>query len=93
MTKYREIIRLAGLNLSQTNIALSCSVSKTTVNKVLKAAKEKNIAWLIIPAFESHRIRYAEPPNPSGGAMRNQIPFRCSEPYPTMNLRQLCRTH
>ena len=42
---------------------------------------------LIIPAFESHRIRYAEPPNPSGGAMRNQIPFRCSEPYPTMNLR------
>ena len=48
---------------------------------------------VIIPAFESHRIRYAEPPNPSGGAMRNQIPFRCSEPYPTMNLRQLCRTH
>lgn len=46
MTKYREIIRLAGLNLSQTNIALSCSVSKqTTVNKVLKAAKTKNIAW------------------------------------------------
>ena len=45
MTKYREIIRLAGLNLSQTNIALSCSVSKTTVNKVLKAAKEKNIPW------------------------------------------------
>ena len=45
MTKYREIIRLAGLKLSQINIALSCSVSKTTVNKVLKAAKEKNIAW------------------------------------------------
>lgn len=36
MTKYREIIRLAGLNLSQTNIALSCNASKTTVNKVLK---------------------------------------------------------
>lgn len=45
MTKYREIIRLAGLNLSQTNIALSCNASKTTVNKVLKAAREKNIAW------------------------------------------------
>ena len=25
MTKYREIIRLAGLGLSQTNIALSCN--------------------------------------------------------------------
>ena len=41
MTKYREIIRLAGLNLSQTNIALSCNASKTTVNKVLKAAREQ----------------------------------------------------
>ena len=38
MTKYREIIRLAELGLSQTNIALSCNASKTTVNKVLKAA-------------------------------------------------------
>lgn len=45
MTKYREIIRLASLNLSQTNIALSCGVSKKTVNKVLKAAREKNITW------------------------------------------------
>ena len=51
MTKYREIIRLAGLNLSQTNIALSCSVSKTTVNKVLKAAKEKNISWPLDPSM------------------------------------------
>lgn len=46
MTKYREIIRLAGLGLSQTNIALSCNASKTTVNKVLKAAREQNLTWL-----------------------------------------------
>lgn len=45
MTKYREIIRLASLNLSQTNIALSCSVSKKTVNKVLKAVREKQLEW------------------------------------------------
>lgn len=43
MTKYREIIRLSGLGLSQTNIALSCNASKTTVNKVLKAAREQNL--------------------------------------------------
>jgi len=49
MTKYREIIRLAGLNLSQSNIALSCNVSKTTVNKTLKAAKAKNLAWPLDP--------------------------------------------
>lgn len=45
MTKYREIIRLASLNLSQTKIALSCGVSKKTVNKVLKSAREQNISW------------------------------------------------
>lgn len=39
MTRYRNIIRLAGLHLSKTNIALSINASKTTVNKVLKAAK------------------------------------------------------
>ena len=31
MTKYREIIRLAGLNLSQTNIALSCNISASVI--------------------------------------------------------------
>lgn len=34
MTKYREIIRLASLSLSQTNIALSCGVSPKTVNNL-----------------------------------------------------------
>ena len=47
MTKYREIIRLAQpiLQLSQEKIAASCGVSKKTVNKVLAAAKEKELAW------------------------------------------------
>lgn len=63
------------------------------VDNLLENNEFSIVNFVIIPAFESHRIRYAEPPNPSGGAMRNQIPFRCSEPYPTMNLRQLCRTH
>lgn len=44
MTKYRVSIRLSGLGLSQTNIALSCNASRTTVNKVLKAAKERNLS-------------------------------------------------
>ena len=49
MTKYREIIQLSGLGLSQTNIALSCNASKTTVNKVLKAAREQNLSWPLDP--------------------------------------------
>lgn len=45
MTQYGEILRLESLNFSQTNIALSCSISKKTINKVLKAAREKHIEW------------------------------------------------
>ena len=45
MTKYREILRLHSMDLSQTNIAASCGASKKTVNKVLKAAKESGISW------------------------------------------------
>ena len=45
MTKYREILRLSNLGLSQQNIADSCGVSKKTVNRVLKKAKELNIFW------------------------------------------------
>lgn len=45
MTKYREILRLSSLNLSQQNIADGCNVSKKTVNRVLKRAKELGISW------------------------------------------------
>lgn len=41
MTKYREILRLSSLKLSQQSIADSCRVSKKTVNSVLKKAREK----------------------------------------------------
>ena len=45
MTKYREILRLASLGLSQQSIADSSGVSKKTVNRVLKRARELNIFW------------------------------------------------
>ncbi|WP_324293325.1 hypothetical protein [Lacrimispora defluvii] len=38
MTKYRKIIRLKSLNFSEQNIALSCSVSRNAVLKILKRA-------------------------------------------------------
>ena len=47
MTKYREILRLHSMNLSQVNIAASCGVSKKTVNKVLKVAREHGVSWPI----------------------------------------------
>lgn len=45
MTKYREIIRLKGLDFSERNIARSCNVSRNTVSRVIKKADELNIAW------------------------------------------------
>ena len=45
MTKYREILRLNSLGLSQDRIANSCNVSKKTVNRVLKRAEELNVSW------------------------------------------------
>jgi hypothetical protein len=45
MTKYREILRLNSLGISQRDIAASCSCSRKTIIKVLKRAKELNIVW------------------------------------------------
>ena len=45
MTKYREILRLASLGISQQGIAESSGVSKKTVNRVLKRSKELGISW------------------------------------------------
>ncbi len=45
MTKYREILRLYSMDFSERNIALSCSVSRNTVSKVISAAQAKGIAW------------------------------------------------
>lgn len=45
MTKYREILRLYSLGISQDRIASSCNVSKKTVNRVLKRADELNVSW------------------------------------------------
>lgn len=51
MTKYREIIRLKSLELSERAIASSCHVSRNTVSRVLKKAKELNISWPLEDEF------------------------------------------
>jgi len=45
MTKYRDILRLASLGISQQNIADSCNVSKKTVNRILKRANGIALTW------------------------------------------------
>ena len=45
ITKYREILRLAALVLSQRNIVQSIGVSQKTVVKVQKRIREMQLSW------------------------------------------------
>ena len=55
MTKYREILRLTALGLSQRNIVQSIGVSQKTVVKVQKRAREMHLSWpLLAPGDRDH---------------------------------------
>ena len=56
MTKYREILRLRSLGLSQNDIASSCHISKKTVNRVLKLAQEHNLRWPLEESLTDREI-------------------------------------
>lgn len=56
MTKYREILRLRRLGLSQNDIASGCHVSKKTVNRVLKLAQEHNLRWPLEESLTDREI-------------------------------------
>ena len=56
MTKYREIIRLNGLDFSARKIAESCNVSRNTVSKVLARAKECQIEWPLDVSWTDSRL-------------------------------------
>ena len=63
MTKYREILRLRSLGLSQNDIAAGCHVSKKTVNRVLKLAKEHNLNWPLEESLTDKEIDKVIHPN------------------------------
>mgnify|MGYP003623356019 CR=1 FL=1 len=45
MTNHKEILRLHGLGISNSQIATGCGCSRTTVVDVLRRAREKGITW------------------------------------------------
>ena len=45
MTKYREILRLSSMGLSQRSIAASCQCSRNTVSEVLTRSVQKDLTW------------------------------------------------
>ena len=57
MTKYREILRLKSLGISEREIATSCSVSRNTVARVCKRAAELNIQWPLDPSVTDKDLK------------------------------------
>jgi DNA-binding CsgD family transcriptional regulator len=45
MKNYKEILRLNSLGIKNTQIAISCNCSRTTVITTLKRAAEWNLDW------------------------------------------------
>ena len=67
MTKYRDILRLTALGLSQREIVASCSVSQKTVVSVQKLAERKELAWPLDSSMTDEaieKILYPEKASP-----------------------------
>lgn len=56
MNKYREILRLHNLGISQRCIAASCQCSSKTISKILKRAKELVIVWPLAEALTDEKL-------------------------------------
>ncbi len=80
MTKYREILRLKSLGISEREIATSCSVSRNTVARVCKRAAELNIQWPLDPSVTDKDLKEQLFPREeavvSGKRLPVQIPLK-----------------
>lgn len=56
MTKYREILRLTALGLSQRNVIQSCGVSQKTIVIVKHRARELNLQWPLDAALTDEAL-------------------------------------
>jgi transposase len=56
MTKYREILRLLSLGLTQREIASSLGVSRNTISKVRDRAKELSLFWPLDETFTDAKL-------------------------------------
>lgn len=57
MVKYREILRLTYLGISQENIAFSCGCARSTVQLIQKLAKSKGLEWPLPGEMDDAAIR------------------------------------
>ncbi len=59
MHKIKTVLRLAGLGLSQRQIAVSCQIGQATVSDYLRMAAEAGLKWPDIADWDEDRLRTA----------------------------------
>ena len=74
MTKHREILRLSSMGLSQAAIAASCGVSKKSVSKTLKAAREKEVSWPLDKSYTDEVLERLLFPKAAQSASPRKMP-------------------
>ena len=62
MHKIKTVLRLAGLGLSQRQIAVSCQVGQATVSDYLRMAAAAGLKWPDIADWDEDRLRTALAP-------------------------------
>ena len=63
MHKIKTVLRLAGLGLSQRQIALSCQIGQATVSDYLRLAVAAGLKWPDIADWDEDRLRTALAPS------------------------------
>ena len=77
MTKYREILRLYSLGISQRSIAATCECSRNTVAKVLGRAEELSITWPLPESMEDKALETELFGAKQGTSTRKQPDYEC----------------
>src|SRR2546421_7068029 len=76
MRKFKEVLRLHALGLTQRQIARSCSVAQSTVHEYLKAAADAGVSWPLSPDWNEQRLEEAlsRKPRPSSKVRQAALP-------------------
>lgn len=72
MKNYKEILRLNSLGIKNTEIALSCKCSRTTVITTLKRAGELNLNWEKVRDLSNEEVA-----KKSYHPMQSVLPIKC----------------
>lgn len=57
MVKYREILRLIAMGVSQESVAFSCGCAQSTVSDVIRAARARGLSWPLPEEMDDAAIR------------------------------------